>query len=278
MTRTPRFCASFCLVYICRQDLLAKTICMIFCPNLCLVYVCREARPLVKMTVKCPCGRKSSHQVVQEGQRAAAVRCDAACVQAGRQQQLAGAFSVENPAHHISSFNRNRSASYPSVAAVSYRTVTQNNEVLNKQQVAYAVNQNLLALTLSTGCAATSVMCMPGAQTYSCSSSRKVSRLLCGVYLSVPCLIILEFILLCIWSWLCKVLLYDQRLPLRTMTMLPLLKSARVTASVHFSAMQSSHKQSAAGLQHTASQGIQVHSQPIFYCSAIFALVANSDI
>ena len=72
----------------------------------------------MKVTVKCPCGRKSSHQVVQEGQRAAALRCDAACVQEGRQQQLAGAFGVEDPAHHISSFDRNRSASIPSVAAV----------------------------------------------------------------------------------------------------------------------------------------------------------------
>ncbi len=73
----------------------------------------------MKVTVKCPCGRKSSHQVVQEGQRAAALRCDAACVQAGRQQQLAGAFGVEDPAHHISSFDRNRSASILSDPAVS---------------------------------------------------------------------------------------------------------------------------------------------------------------
>lgn len=69
----------------------------------------RQARPLVKVTVKCPCGRKSSHQVVQEGQQAAALRCDAACLQAGRQQQLAAAFRVEDPAHHVSSFDRNRS-------------------------------------------------------------------------------------------------------------------------------------------------------------------------
>ncbi|KAL0029599.1 hypothetical protein WJX79_007267 [Trebouxia sp. C0005] len=75
----------------------------------------REARPLVKVTVKCPCGRKSSHQVVQEGQRAAALRCDAACAQAGRQQQLAGAFGVEDPVHHISSFDRNRTPTYSSL-------------------------------------------------------------------------------------------------------------------------------------------------------------------
>ena len=48
--------------------------------------------------------------MVQEGQRPAGLLCDAACVQAGRQQQLAGAFGVEDPAHHISSFDRNRSA------------------------------------------------------------------------------------------------------------------------------------------------------------------------
>ncbi|KAL0033761.1 hypothetical protein WJX77_004297 [Trebouxia sp. C0004] len=75
----------------------------------------REARPLVKVTVKCPCGRKTSHQVVQEGQRAAALCCDAACVQAGRQQQLAGAFGVEDPAHHVSSFDRNRTPTYSSL-------------------------------------------------------------------------------------------------------------------------------------------------------------------
>ena len=47
---------------------------------------------------------------MQEGQRPAALLCDAACVQAGRQQQLAGAFGVEDPSHHVSSFDRNRSA------------------------------------------------------------------------------------------------------------------------------------------------------------------------
>jgi len=98
---------------------LGRFLCLSIPPKSCLVYTCREARPLVKVTVKCPCGRKSSHQVVQEGQRAAALRCDAACVQAGRQQQLAGAFGVEDPAHHVSSFDRNRSASIPAVAAVS---------------------------------------------------------------------------------------------------------------------------------------------------------------
>ena len=124
----------------------------------------------MKVTVKCPCGRKSSHQVVQEGQRAAALRCDAACAQAGRQQQLAGAFGVEDPVHHISSFDRNRSASIPSLAAVPYRTVT-------------------------TGCVATGVMCMLDAQTQCCSSrSRKVPCSSCGLSLPVACLIIL------VWS------------------------------------------------------------------------------
>ena len=47
---------------------------------------------------------------MQEGQRPAALLCDAACIQAGRQQQLAGAFGVEDPSHHVSSFDRNRSA------------------------------------------------------------------------------------------------------------------------------------------------------------------------
>ena len=69
----------------------------------------RNARPLVKVTVKCPCGRKQSHQVVQEGQQPAALPCDAVCVSAGRQQQLAGAFGVEDISHHVSSFDRNRS-------------------------------------------------------------------------------------------------------------------------------------------------------------------------
>ena len=47
---------------------------------------------------------------MQEGQRPAALLCVAACVQAGRQQQLAGAFGVEDPSHHVSSFDRNRLA------------------------------------------------------------------------------------------------------------------------------------------------------------------------
>ena len=100
---------------------LGRFLCLSIPQTNCPVYICREARPLVKVTVKCPCGRKSSHQVVQEGQRAAALRCDAACVQAGRQQQLAGAFGVEDPAHHVSSFDRNRSASISSDPAVSTR-------------------------------------------------------------------------------------------------------------------------------------------------------------
>lgn len=47
---------------------------------------------------------------MQEGQHPAALLCDAACVQAGRQQQLAGAFGVDDPSHHVSSFDRNRFA------------------------------------------------------------------------------------------------------------------------------------------------------------------------
>lgn len=69
---------------------------------------CRHARPLVKVTVKCPCKRQTSHQVVQEGQEPLPLSCNAACAQASRQQQLAGAFGVEDPAHHVSSFDRNR--------------------------------------------------------------------------------------------------------------------------------------------------------------------------
>ena len=38
--------------------------------------------------------------------------------------------------------------------------------------------------------------------------------------------------------------LYDQGLPLKTLTMLPLLKSAKLTASLNFHAVHSSHKQS----------------------------------
>lgn len=84
----------------------------------------------MKVTVKCPCGRRQSHQVVEEGQQPAALPCTLACVSAGRQQQLAGAFGVDDPSNHISSFDRNRSAAHR-LAALYVKPISAASAVLS---------------------------------------------------------------------------------------------------------------------------------------------------
>ncbi|KAK9815654.1 hypothetical protein WJX72_007454 [[Myrmecia] bisecta] len=71
------------------------------------------SRPaLVRLTVKCPCGRRSSHSVVEQGQTPAPLQCDTDCERQKRQQQIAGAFGIADPAHHVPVFDRNRTPHY----------------------------------------------------------------------------------------------------------------------------------------------------------------------
>lgn len=62
--------------------------------------------PLVKRTVRCACGRRKTHCVVEEGQDAPELDCDALCNLQGRRAQLADAFGVDNPDRHVSTFDR----------------------------------------------------------------------------------------------------------------------------------------------------------------------------
>lgn len=66
----------------------------------------RRPPPLVKRTVRCPCGRKVTHHVVEEGQEVPALECDAVCNLEGRRAQLADAFGIEDREHHTSAFDR----------------------------------------------------------------------------------------------------------------------------------------------------------------------------
>ena len=62
--------------------------------------------PLVKQTVHCPCGRRVSHQVLEEGKEPRKLHCDAVCDIEKRRASLATAFGIENPDRHISIFDR----------------------------------------------------------------------------------------------------------------------------------------------------------------------------
>jgi E3 ubiquitin-protein ligase ZNF598 len=66
----------------------------------------RRPPPLVKHTVRCPCGRRVTYPVIEEGQPVPTVPCDAVCRLEGRKKNLADAFGVDDPDRHISSFER----------------------------------------------------------------------------------------------------------------------------------------------------------------------------
>ncbi|KAL4520222.1 hypothetical protein Ndes2437B_g04625 [Nannochloris sp. 'desiccata'] len=66
----------------------------------------RRPPPLVKHTVRCPCGRRVTYPVIEDGQPVPTVSCDAVCRLEGRKKTLADAFGVEDPDRHISSFER----------------------------------------------------------------------------------------------------------------------------------------------------------------------------
>lgn len=57
---------------------------------------------LVKVTVNCPCGRRSQSLAIREGESAGSLACDRQCAADARQRQLASAFGVGDPANHVS--------------------------------------------------------------------------------------------------------------------------------------------------------------------------------
>jgi len=66
----------------------------------------RRPPPLVKHTIRCPCGRRVTYPVIEEGKPVPAVSCDAVCRLEGRKKTLAEAFGVEDPDRYISSLER----------------------------------------------------------------------------------------------------------------------------------------------------------------------------
>ena len=64
--------------------------------------------PLVRVTSRCPCGRRASHQAVPLGTAAPALACDAACSEARRAAALADAFGIDRKTH-VSVFDRDYS-------------------------------------------------------------------------------------------------------------------------------------------------------------------------
>lgn len=66
----------------------------------------RRPPPLIKHTIRCPCGRRVTYPVIEEGQEVPILECDAVCRLEGRRRELADAFGVEDPHHHVSVFDR----------------------------------------------------------------------------------------------------------------------------------------------------------------------------
>lgn len=66
----------------------------------------RGPPPLVKHTVRCPCGRRVTYPVVEEGQSPPPIQCDAVCQLESRRHALADAFGISDPDHHVSVFDR----------------------------------------------------------------------------------------------------------------------------------------------------------------------------
>jgi hypothetical protein len=62
------------------------------------------------MSIKCPCGRRTSHFVVEEGQQPPQLACDAICQVERRKSALADAFGIPELDRNsgLSSFDRNR--------------------------------------------------------------------------------------------------------------------------------------------------------------------------
>lgn len=67
--------------------------------------------PLVRVTVKCPCGRRTSHQAMPQGTSPPpALTCDRECEAQQRRTRLADAFGVTNPEAYTSAQDRPKCA------------------------------------------------------------------------------------------------------------------------------------------------------------------------
>lgn len=71
----------------------------------------QQPPPLVRVTSRCPCGCRASHQAVPLGTAAPALACDAACSEARRAAALADAFGVDRKTH-VSVFERASSGGF----------------------------------------------------------------------------------------------------------------------------------------------------------------------
>ena len=67
---------------------------------------------LVKATSRCPCGRRAVHYALRPDEQPPPLGCDVGCEAHNRRRQLAGAFGVADPEHHVSYFDRHRTPDY----------------------------------------------------------------------------------------------------------------------------------------------------------------------
>jgi hypothetical protein len=74
-----------------------------------------SAAGLRKVTSRCPCGRRTLHLALREGQDPPRLECDRECEALARRAALADAFGVANPDTHVSYFDRHRTVSYSHV-------------------------------------------------------------------------------------------------------------------------------------------------------------------
>ena len=64
--------------------------------------VCSAAMPaLVRRTVRCPCGRRSSNVVLAEGQEPEPLPCTSECQRQQRRARLADAFGIGQPDNYV---------------------------------------------------------------------------------------------------------------------------------------------------------------------------------
>ncbi|KAI3426465.1 hypothetical protein D9Q98_008832 [Chlorella vulgaris] len=106
--------------------------------------------PLVKKTAKCPCGRRVSHFAMEEGQEVPSLECDAVCRLEGRRQKLADAFGVEDPAHHLSAFERNKTATYNGLLLSAAQRHPRFVEGVERQLAEFVVDKQSRRVSLSS--------------------------------------------------------------------------------------------------------------------------------
>ncbi|PRW45017.1 Glucose-induced degradation 4 [Chlorella sorokiniana] len=105
--------------------------------------------PLVKKSAKCPCGRRVSHYAVQEGEEVPALECDAVCRLEGRKAQLADAFGVGDPTHHLSYWDTHRNATYSGVLLAAAAAQPKFIEGLERQLAAFVADKDSKRQSLS---------------------------------------------------------------------------------------------------------------------------------